>query len=70
MPKDHKRHLKLNSDWEWVDVIEKSDYKSKPRDIPYEIFKSMVVDRDRLFYKEAQAKGDIATMEFLKNRHK
>ncbi len=69
MPKDHKRHLIHDMKGNFVE-IEKETYKSKPRDIPYEIFKSMVVDRDRLFYKEAQAKGDIATMEFLINRHK
>lgn len=70
MPTDYKRHLKLNENYDWVDAKEKVKSKAKPRDISYDIFLNAVRDRDRLFYKEAQAKGDIEMMEFLKNRHK
>lgn len=67
---DYRRHLKSNMKGDFEDTKIDDSKKSKPRAIENEIFLSMVRDRDRLFYKEAKAKGDIATMEFLKNRHK
>lgn len=70
MPKDHKRHLKLNENYDWVDVKEKSTYKAKPRDIERTIFLNAVRDRDRIFYKEAKQKGDTEMMEFLIKRYK
>lgn len=69
MPKDHKRHLISNLKGDFIE-IEKPKSKSKPRPIDEQVFLSMVVDRDRLFYREAQERGDTEMMEFLKNRHK
>lgn len=50
--------------------LPKSEYKSKPVDIPREVFLNMTRERDRIFYAEAKAKGDIATMEFLIKKYK
>ena len=69
MPKDYKRHLKSDMQGGFYE-IEKSKSKTVPREIEHSIFLSMVVERDRILYNEAKSKGDIATMEFLINRHK
>lgn len=70
MAKDNKRHLKHDMKGGFDEIGVKSKSKTVPREIEHSIFLSMVVDRDRIFYKEAKDKGDVATMEFLKNRHK
>lgn len=43
--------------------IEKEKSKSKPREIDNEIFLSMVIERDRLWYKEGKFR------EHLKKRY-
>ncbi len=53
MPKDYKRHLKLNSDWDWVDAVEKSDYKAKPREIDNTWILPYWKERDDILMKEA-----------------
>jgi hypothetical protein len=66
----YTKPIKVSRTLEGVVRDNKSEVsKSKPRDIPFENFLSMVRDRDRIFYKEAEQNGDIATMEFLKNRY-
>lgn len=52
------------------EVNPKDKRKYTPVEIPREVFLNMTRERDRLFYKEAQAKGDIATMEFLIKKYK
>lgn len=71
MPTDHKRHLKLDENYDWVDAKEKVKSRAKPKSYePTEYYKQYMLERDRLLYKEAKERGDIKTMEFLKNRHK
>lgn len=59
MPKDHKRHLKLNENYDWIDAVEKSDYKAKPREIDNEWIKPYWLARDRILYKENKSRTEI-----------
>lgn len=59
---DYKRHLKHDMKGNFEE-IEKSKLKTKPREIENEIFLSMVIERDRLWYKEGKFR------EHLKKRY-
>lgn len=50
-------------------IGDKPKSKTKPRDIPEQLFLDMVRERDRVFYAEAKLRGDTEMMTFLKNRH-
>lgn len=60
MPKDYKRHLKLNENWEWVDAVEKSDYKAKPRVITKDPrITAYQLERDRILWKEGKSIDEL-----------
>lgn len=63
MPKDYRRHLKSNMKGDFEDTKINDSKKSKPRAIENEIFLSMVIERDRIWYKEGKFR------EHLKKRY-